>query len=76
MGYSYGDDDGPLMCFNGPKTYQLNWFPNHYTTLTAPDYNWSGNLYHSLDENSIPSGGMMVIKVPGFTTTYSKGNGQ
>lgn len=72
MGISYNGDDTPLMCFNGPKTYQLNWFPNHYTTLTSPDYNWSGNLYHPLDEDNIPSGGMMVIRIPGFTNSYSE----
>ena len=68
MGYGYSSDDGPLMCFNGPKTVQLGWFPNHVRTLTSPDYNWSGNLYHSLDEHLIPSGGMMIIKVPGFSS--------
>lgn len=57
------------MCFNGPKTFQLNWFPSHYTTLTTPDYNWSGNLYHSSD--SIGTNDMMVIKIPGFTSTRS-----
>ena len=67
MGYGYSSDDGPLMCFNGPKTAQLGWFPDHVTTLTYPDYSWSGNLYHSLDEALIPSGGMMIIKVPGFS---------
>jgi len=67
MGYSYSDDDGPLMCFNGPKTFQLNWFPDHCKTLTNLDYNWAGNLYHPLDESSIPSGDMMVIKIPGFS---------
>ena len=71
MGFSYSGDDTPLMCFNGPKTFQLNWFPNHYTTLASPDYNWSGNLYHSLDEDNIGSNDMMIIKIPGFTSSYS-----
>mmetsp|Transcript_26278 Transcript_26278/g.39385 ORF Transcript_26278/g.39385 Transcript_26278/m.39385 type:complete len:1408 (+) Transcript_26278:130-4353(+) len=70
MGYSYSEDDGPLMCFNGPKTFQLNWYPNHYTTLTTPDYNWSGYLFHSSD--AIGSTDMMVIKIPGFTSTRSE----
>lgn len=71
MGYSYSGDDTPKMCFNGPKTFQLNWFPTHYKTLAFPDYNWSGNLYHSLDANNIGATDMMIIKIPGFTSSYS-----
>ncbi len=71
MGISYNQDDGPLMCFNAPKLFQLNWFPSYYTTLTSPDYNWSGNLYHSTSIGSIPSGGMMLIKCNGFNARSS-----
>jgi hypothetical protein len=28
MGYSYSQDDGPKMCFNAPKNWQLGWYPN------------------------------------------------
>ena len=69
MGYSYGQDDVPLMCFNGPKTFQLGWFPSHYETLVFPNFSWSGGLYHSLDQSSIPPTGKMVIKIPGFVTS-------
>ena len=68
MGYSYGQDDAPKMCFNGPKTYQQNWFPSQYTTLTD-DLNWSGNIYHSTDV--APTGGMFVIKLSGRTSSSS-----
>lgn len=66
MGFGYAGDDTPLMCFSGPKTYELNWFPAYYKTLTEGNLNWSGNLYHPLDEDSIPAGGMMVIKIQGI----------
>ncbi|KAI2503877.1 Gametolysin peptidase M11 [Fragilaria crotonensis] len=33
MGYSYGNDDGPIMCFNGPKTWQLGWFSEYHVDL-------------------------------------------
>jgi len=71
MGYSYSGDDTPLMCFNGPKTFQLNWFPDHCKTLTNLDFNWSGDLYHPLDEDNITGDGMMVIKIPGFPDSFS-----
>ncbi len=31
QGYSYENDEGPVMCFNGPKTYQLGWYCNMQT---------------------------------------------
>eukprot|EP00548_Thalassiothrix_antarctica_P008347 CAMPEP_0194131402 /NCGR_PEP_ID=MMETSP0152-20130528/2184_1 /TAXON_ID=1049557 /ORGANISM="Thalassiothrix antarctica, Strain L6-D1" /LENGTH=480 /DNA_ID=CAMNT_0038826173 /DNA_START=24 /DNA_END=1462 /DNA_ORIENTATION=- len=45
MGYSYSSDEGPVMCFNGPKSYQLGWFPNYQTDVadSAPFY-WKGAL--------------------------------
>ena len=27
MGYSYESDDGPVMCFNAAKNWQLGWYP-------------------------------------------------
>jgi len=28
MGFSYLEDDGPKMCFNAAKSYQLGWYPD------------------------------------------------
>jgi len=33
MGYSYFEDDGPEMCFNAAKNFQLNWYKNQETTF-------------------------------------------
>jgi len=33
MGYSYEKDDGPNMCFNAPKSYQLGWYPGAMVTV-------------------------------------------
>merc|ERR1712176_336542 len=27
MGYSYRQDEGPIMCYNAVKMFKLNWFP-------------------------------------------------
>ena len=34
MGYSYNQDEGPVMCFNGVKSWQLDWYPNGRETIT------------------------------------------
>ena len=33
MGYSYGQDDGPRMCFNAAKMYQLGWYTSNTLEL-------------------------------------------
>jgi len=35
MGYSYSNDDGPNMCFNAAKSYQLGWYPNQMESVNA-----------------------------------------
>jgi len=60
MGYSYSNDEGPLMCFNGPKNWQLGWFDDRsiaitpvgeetFTLIGAAEYDQaSGNEYVTL----------------------------
>ncbi|KAL3760784.1 hypothetical protein ACHAWU_007850 [Discostella pseudostelligera] len=33
MGYSYGQDDGPTMCFNAAKSWQTQWYVSKSTTV-------------------------------------------
>lgn len=35
MGYSYSQDDGPVMCFNAPKSNFLSWYDDKKTSVTA-----------------------------------------
>lgn len=39
MGYSYGLDDGPKMCFNAAKNYQLGWFKKQQADYNPIDKN-------------------------------------
>ena len=36
MGFSYSQDNGPMMCFNSPKSWQLGWYSSRHAT-----YNFS-----------------------------------
>lgn len=35
MGYSYGVENEPLMCFNGPKSWQLGWYMDKTHSMNA-----------------------------------------
>ena len=37
MGFSYFSDDGPMMCFNAAKNFQLGWFDNQKATYNPMD---------------------------------------
>lgn len=49
MGNSYYADDGPVNCFNGPKSWQLGWYQSGHTTVTPG--NWDGLLVGVDDYN-------------------------
>lgn len=49
MGYSYSQDDGPKMCFNSAKSWQLGWFTNKQATFNVADGFWSGRLIGQVD---------------------------
>lgn len=48
MGYSYGSESTPVMCFNAAKNYQLGWYSDKTVVVTpgaADDNCFAGNLY-------------------------------
>ena len=75
MGYSYSSDEGPVMCFNAPKTYQLGWFSNFHVDieLTTPisPWTWNGNLVGQAerDNANISQDDMMIVRIFGFGGT-------
>ena len=70
MGYSYDLDDGPIMCFNGPKTWQLGWFTNRHVTLSSGSFSWSGNLVGFTDYSNTGTDDKMIIRMDASTTDY------
>lgn len=50
MGYSYGHEKKPLMCFNGPKSWQLGWYANKtYTINTTKREKYEGGISGIVD---------------------------
>ena len=62
-GKSYtSSDDGPEMCFNAPKSWQLGWYDDRQTTVSG---GWSGDLYGIADYESTDEGDTVIVQIPG-----------
>ena len=62
MGYSYSTDDGPEMCFNAPKNWQLQWYDDRETTVSG---GWSGELYGIADYGDTYDGDTVIARILG-----------
>lgn len=50
MGYSYGSDEAPKMCFNAAKSWQLGWYADKAITLTpSGPFEFHGHLASIVD---------------------------
>lgn len=55
MGFTYNEDNGPKMCFNAAKSWQLGWYSDRSTEVYPLKYQWDGQLvgiadYGELDD--------------------------
>jgi hypothetical protein len=78
MGYSYGDTEGPIMCFNNAKNYQLGWYDGMQRDVLPMDNPWDGRLYGVADYAGLVASdatddGDVVIKVQGNSVDYYVG---
>jgi hypothetical protein len=60
MGYSYGQDDGPTMCFNAAKSWQTQWYVSKSTTVdpsasSSAQNCFEGKLYGIADFSNAAS---------------------
>ena len=69
MGYSYSQDDGPRMCFNGAKLWQFGWFSNRHKSISASSGGYTGELRSMLDNPDI-DGPPVIIKVDNGNEDY------
>jgi len=71
MGYSYGNSNGPLMCFNSAKSWQFGWYDQrHHTVDASSNRAYLGKLVSILDNpNIVGTGDPMIIKIETGTST-------
>lgn len=74
MGYSYDDDDIPLMCFNAAKNFQLGWYTNGHKELQGAAKIWSGKLFGIVDYKGpdyvYPANEAIIIRSHGSPDDY------
>jgi hypothetical protein len=73
MGYSYANDEGPRMCFNNAKNWQLGWYSDKHATATPLTSSWSGNLVGVADYSEASGTDTVVLKVEGNALDYYVG---
>ena len=71
MGHSFNVDDGPFMCFNSAKSWQLGWYEDKHTTVNPlqQDY-WQGNVVGIAKYNQAPAESSVIVKVEGHNRNY------
>ena len=71
QGFGYTEDEGPVMCFNGAKTYQLGWYSQYHVDLPiSGSFNWNGNLVGFAEKASASWSDKMIVRIITATTDY------
>ena len=61
MGYSYSQDDGPVMCFNGAKSWQAGWYTSKSTVVNPSTGGcFEGNLFGIADFGNAASSTVLL----------------
>jgi hypothetical protein len=60
MGYSYNQDDSPVMCFNAAKSSQLSWYNDKELTISS---SWSGKVIGLANYDNASSEQNVILKV-------------
>jgi len=67
MGFSYGQDESPLMCFNAAKNWQLGWYEDaRYIFKPFEQAPYTGNLIGICDYGTTSD--IVMIKIEGYAT--------
>jgi len=64
MGYSYSSDEGPEMCFNAAKNYQLGWFNDGFEVMTIAE-NFQGELIGQANYDSATGDQKVGVRITG-----------
>ena len=73
MGFSYSLDNGPIMCFNGAKSWQLGWYSSKHVELlnfNTPGQSWSGQLVGIADYGNNLSENVLIKLEAGNILDY------
>jgi len=63
MGYSYGSDDTPKMCYGAPKAWELGWYPTKRIELSESMPTYIGEIagyIEDVNDDTVPP---MLVKI-------------
>mmetsp|Transcript_19939 Transcript_19939/g.29570 ORF Transcript_19939/g.29570 Transcript_19939/m.29570 type:complete len:625 (-) Transcript_19939:1231-3105(-) len=65
MGYSYFSKNGPRMCFNGAKTFQLGWFKEYHQEFSsnAGFFSWADYMVGFVHRELATDGEKMIVRI-------------
>ena len=75
MGGSSYEVGGPACCFNGHKNWLLGWYKDKAIEINLDEKPWGGNLYAFTDYDTVPDGGVVVIKVGQVHMQWNRAEG-
>jgi len=64
MGYSYAEDDTPVMCFTAPKYWQVGWYDDRIATLSTA---WKGEIVGIAEYDLSEEGQYVAVRIKGST---------
>jgi len=76
MGFSYGSDDGPKMCFNAAKNFQLGWYENAKQSFYPLEYknsvqNFVLNGVDDYQKEGTTNGELITLRLVEFGDEYN-----
>ena len=78
MGYSYSNDDGPVMGYNAAKNWQLGWYADQSLSI-GQDEDWSGKVIGFANFGDAASDHRVIVKLECGTNdlyvTYNRKTG-
>ncbi len=68
MGYSYSNDDGPVMCFNSAKSSKFAWYNNKELTFFESDWtvgqnSWTGKVIGLANYGDVAADQQILLKI-------------
>jgi len=63
MAYGFSQDDGPLVCFNSAKTYQLGWYTDYVTSIDPLNLDGGVQSYTMNGVVDYGNGGLVSIRL-------------
>jgi hypothetical protein len=69
MGYSYGQDDGPVMCFNAAKSWQTQWYASKSIVVDPSAGNCFENKVYGIADYGNAASSTVLVKIDDASAT-------